>query len=116
MVGWIHGLKGMNGKLRISSYWWYYNSRKIFIALNIYREYDFQSVLTASSVVYGFALGAPAIIWFIFKQYEPNLLLMSTICLYGYGIAVFLPSVVSYICIYIQCKISYLLISFCFKC
>lgn len=59
------------------------------------REYNFQSVLTASSLVYGFAFLAPVAIWFIFKQYEANLKFVNVFCLYGYSLTIFLPAVVS---------------------
>jgi hypothetical protein len=69
---------------------------KLFICtVNVFRAYDFQSVITSSSLIYGFALGAPSAVWFVFKQYEPNLLLMSTICLYGYSLTIYVPAVVS---------------------
>lgn len=58
-------------------------------------EYNFQSVLSASSLLYGFLFGAPAAIWFIFKQYEPKLKFVTVFCLYGYSMFVFGPALVS---------------------
>ena len=58
------------------------------------REYDFQSVLTASSLVYGYAFCAPVAIWFVFKQFDQNLKFVAVLCLYGYSLSVLLPAVV----------------------
>lgn len=58
------------------------------------REYNFQSVLTASSIIYGFAAIAPTLIWFVFRQYEPKLKFISIFCLYGYSLISFIPAVV----------------------
>lgn len=60
------------------------------------REYNFQSVLTASSLVYGYAFLAPVAIWFIFKQYDATLKFVPVLCLYGYSLTIFLPAVVCY--------------------
>ena len=60
----------------------------------MYREYNFQSVLTASSLVYGFAGAAPVVIWFVFKQYDATLKFVSVVCLYGYSLTIFIPAVV----------------------
>jgi len=60
----------------------------------MYREYNFQSVLTASSLVYGFAGVAPVLIWFVFKQYDATLKFVSVVCLYGYSLTIFIPAVV----------------------
>ena len=67
----------------------------------IYRVYDFQSVITASSLVYGFALFTPIAIWFVFKQFDTTLQFVSIVCLYGYSLTIFIPAVVSIIIIYI---------------
>mmetsp|Transcript_20481 Transcript_20481/g.28192 ORF Transcript_20481/g.28192 Transcript_20481/m.28192 type:complete len:235 (-) Transcript_20481:113-817(-) len=56
-------------------------------------EYNFQSVLTASSLIYGYAAIAPTLIWFVFRQYEPKLKFISIFCLYGYSLIPFLPAV-----------------------
>eukprot|EP01032_Pedospumella_encystans_P026544 gene26544-29991_t len=56
-------------------------------------QYDFQSVLTASSLVYGFAAFAPLVIWFVFKQYDATLKFVSVVCLYGYSLTIFIPTV-----------------------
>ena len=60
------------------------------------REYDFQSVISASSVIYGFAAFAPLTIWFIFKQFEQGLKFVTIVCLYGYSLLVFIPATVSF--------------------
>jgi len=55
--------------------------------------YDFQSVLTASSLVYSYAFFAPLAIWFVFKQFEKNLKFVSVLSLYGYSLTVMIPAV-----------------------
>jgi hypothetical protein len=56
-------------------------------------EYDFQSVVTASSLVYTFAAGVPLSLWFIFRQLtEAKMKLITLICLYGYSLLVFIPA------------------------
>lgn len=57
-------------------------------------EYNFQSVLSACSLLYGFLFGAPAAIWFVFKQYEPKLKFVTVFCLYGYSMFTFGPALV----------------------
>lgn len=57
-------------------------------------EYNFQSVLTACSIIYGFTGLSPAAIWFVFKQYEPSLKFVTMVCLYGYSLLFFLPTTV----------------------
>ena len=56
-------------------------------------EYDFQSVVTASSLVYTFAAGVPCGVWFIFRQLtDAKLKLITLICLYGYSLLTFIPA------------------------
>lgn len=55
-------------------------------------EYDFQSVVTACSFVFSFASLCPILIYFIFKQYDSKVKLISMICLYGYSLFVFIPA------------------------
>lgn len=52
-------------------------------------EYDFQSIVNASSLVYGFAGLAPALIYISLRQMDVNIKLINTICLYGYSLFVF---------------------------
>ncbi len=59
------------------------------------REYNFQSIVSASSIVYGFLCGAPAAVWFVFKQIDPTLKFVTIFCLYGYSLVIFAPAVVS---------------------
>jgi hypothetical protein len=67
----------------------------VWVSLLTGREYDFQSVLTASSVVYGFAAGAPLGIWFALRQLTGlKVAIITTVCLYGYSLTVFIPAVV----------------------
>jgi len=60
-------------------------------------EYDFQSVLTASSLVYSFASACPVSLYFIFRQLDIKLKLITAICLYGYSLFVFIPA--AFICL-----------------
>lgn len=53
--------------------------------------YDFQSVISAASFVYGFAAGAPACLWLLLRQFEPKVKLITILCLYGYSLFVFIP-------------------------
>lgn len=56
-------------------------------------EYDFQSVVTASSLVYTFAAGVPLGIWFILRQLtDAKMKLITLICLYGYSLLTFIPA------------------------
>jgi hypothetical protein len=54
--------------------------------------YDFQSVLTSGSVIFSYAFAAPAIVWFIFKQYEPKLRFVTVYCVYGYSLFLYIPA------------------------
>lgn len=56
------------------------------------RAYDFQSILTSGSVIYSYAFAAPALVWFIFKQYEPKLRFVTVYCIYGYSLFLFIPA------------------------
>lgn len=56
-------------------------------------QYNFQSILTASSVIYSYAGIAPAVIWGVFKQYEKNLKFITILCLYGYSLISFIPAI-----------------------
>ena len=55
-------------------------------------EYDFQSIVTASSVVYGFAIGAPFLFYLLFRHLEGNVKLITAVCVYGYSSFVFIPA------------------------
>ena len=59
------------------------------------RAYDFQSIVTASSLIYGFASCVPLGIWFILRQLGINLKIVTCVSLYGYSLFVFLPATVS---------------------
>lgn len=58
-------------------------------------EYDFQNVVTLSSVVYGFVCIAPMAVWILFRQLEIQINLLPIICLYGYSLFVYIPAAVS---------------------
>jgi hypothetical protein len=65
------------------------------LTICFFREYNFQAILTASSLIYGFAVIAPGSIWMVLRQYDANLRFITILCLYGYSLFVFLPAVVS---------------------
>lgn len=50
--------------------------------------------MTASSVIYGFASGAPTAIWFVLRQLGSSTKLVHVISLYGYSLFVFIPATV----------------------
>merc|ERR1712034_201295 len=64
-----------------------------FIGGDVGWEYDFQVVLTCASLVYGFALFIPLIMWVAGKQIE-NLTFPFplALCLYGYSLFSFIPA------------------------
>jgi hypothetical protein len=53
--------------------------------------YDFESVVTAATLIYGFAFGAPALLWLLLRQFEPKVKLITILCLYGYSLCIFVP-------------------------
>jgi hypothetical protein len=56
-------------------------------------EYDFQSILTASSIVYTYVVFTPLVVWALLRQYEKNMKFVSVFCLYGYSLVAFLPAI-----------------------
>ena len=65
----------------------------IFVFLTtVVRIYDFQELLSIASIVYGFAGSVPVIIWFVLRQMEAKLSLISAICLYGYSLFIYIPA------------------------
>lgn len=54
--------------------------------------YDFQSVVTVASLVYSFVGIVPLSLWFILRQLEAKVKLISLICLYGYSLFIFIPA------------------------
>lgn len=59
-----------------------------------FRQYDFESIVTASTVIYSFASGAPAAIWFVLGQFGVTTRIADIVCLYGYSMFVFIPATV----------------------
>lgn len=61
-------------------------------------HYDFTRVTAAMFTIYGWALGAPLVL-FALLQYvgvaSPALGLINLLCVYGYSVAVFIPAAVS---------------------
>ena len=58
------------------------------------RVYDFQSIVKAPSLIYGFAGGAPVGIWFALRQFGATTKLIAIISLYGYSLFVYIPATV----------------------
>jgi hypothetical protein len=54
--------------------------------------YNFQSVVTAATVVYTFAAAAPVTIYFVLRQFGLTTPLMTIVCLYGYSLLSFIPA------------------------
>lgn len=55
-------------------------------------EYNFESVVTSASIIYGFAVGAPFVFYLILGQYGAKFKLINAICLYGYSLFIYLPA------------------------
>lgn len=55
-------------------------------------QYDFQSIVTASSLLYGYMGIVPFLVYIGLKQFGGELKLLTLICLYGYSLGVFLPA------------------------
>lgn len=61
-------------------------------------EYDFTKVTAAMFTVFGWALGAPLVLWGLLQYVgvvSPALQLVTLLCVYGYSVAVFIPAAVS---------------------
>lgn len=56
-------------------------------------EYNFQSIVNAASVVFSFAVLAPAACWLVFRTYDDRLRYAVVFCLYGYALVSFIPAV-----------------------
>lgn len=59
------------------------------------REYDFESVMSLASLVYGFLGGVTAALYFLLRQLEASTSLTTVLCVYGYSLAIFIPASVS---------------------
>ena len=70
------------------------SSNNLYCVNDANRVYDFQSIVTASSLVFGFAVGAPVGIWFVLKQHTTTLRVVTVGCLYGYSLFIFIPATV----------------------
>jgi hypothetical protein len=57
-------------------------------------EYNFESVVTSASIVYGFAAGAPLVMYLILGQYGARFKLISAVCLYGYSLSIYILAAV----------------------
>ena len=55
-------------------------------------EYDFQSIVTASSLLYGYLGIVPFIVYIGLKQFGGEMKLLTLVCLYGYSLGVFIPA------------------------
>ena len=59
-------------------------------------KYDFTLVTLACAFIYGWALGAPLVLWFALQYVGVSALgLVTLICVYGYSLAIFVPAAVS---------------------
>eukprot|EP01035_Chromulina_nebulosa_P017761 gene17761-23361_t len=70
--------------------------------------YDFQSIISASSLIYGFASFVPFLVWIILKQYDGNVKLITMICVYGYSLFMFIPA--SLLCLFPSEVVSWLIL------
>lgn len=52
-------------------------------------------MVTAASLIYGFAAGVPLAIYLTLGQYGARLALINCVCLYGYSLFVYIPAAVS---------------------
>ena len=59
------------------------------------REYDFESVMSLASLVYGFLGCVTAGLYFLLRQLEASTSLTTVLCVYGYSLAIFIPASVS---------------------
>lgn len=57
-------------------------------------SYDFQTVLTACTVIYSYVVTAPVLMWLTFRNYDKNAKVSIIACLYGYSISPFIPATV----------------------
>lgn len=55
-------------------------------------EYDFQSIVSSASLIYGFAGIVPTLIYFGLNNVNAKISFVSLLCLYGYSLAVFIPA------------------------
>ena len=55
-------------------------------------EYNFESVVTSASVVYGFAVGAPLVMYLILGHFGAKFKYISALCLYGYSLFIYIPA------------------------
>jgi len=54
--------------------------------------YDFQSVVSVATLVFGFAGCVPVSIWFVLRQLDAKVKLINIICLYGYALFIYIPA------------------------
>ena len=68
--------------------------------------YDFQSLVTASTIIYGYMFLIPFVMYMVMRQFGSSMGLVLTICLFGYALGVFIPA--SMICIFPSATIIWL--------
>lgn len=56
-------------------------------------ENDISSLLTGAWVVYGFTITGSVVLWLVFNQLDVPVLLVQTVCTYGYALGPFVPAV-----------------------
>ena len=60
-------------------------------------ENDFQSLMNAATLIYGFGTAAPTLAYLGLRQIEVNVKLIPLVCLYGYSLTIFI--VASLVCL-----------------
>ena len=61
-------------------------------------KYDFSLMTQAASVVFGYVVFGPVLLWFALKYSAVPQPLLKLMCLYGYSLTIFVPSAVSAQC------------------
>lgn len=56
--------------------------------------YDFQVIVSASSIIYGMLIFVPLGYYFILQKYQVQIFLTQLMCLYGYSMLSFVPGVI----------------------
>jgi hypothetical protein len=56
------------------------------------REYDFESIVSLASLVYGFLACVTAALYLTLRQIEASTPPSAVLCVYGYSLAIFIPA------------------------
>lgn len=57
--------------------------------------YDLNTLIVSTWVVYGFAAGAPVLVWLVLNQMDTPVALVQLGCMYGYSLGPYLPAVLA---------------------